>query len=259
MHWFIAINRCKMRIKDYIATATLCAGLLGTPACVKADDEQKKEASIDELTQAEVDTLMQRSSVDDILKEEYQSGKVKRVEYKDGKTNFRELVYQENIPVAERKPVIMLVADGDGKGWFDEERYEFAKGDSVVLKKLVAQYADLKFVVYDPNIAPDFKETGNNSVSFGKELLQEGVTRGPSLFLYSLFDVTINETPVNNDGKIKLIDRIKGGMNNNKDISKLHKDITKYWLPSNITSINHSFAWRTLNSEGIKWTKINLN
>ena len=236
--------------------------IMCTPQTVYSEDKKseiKAPESIDELTQAEVDTLMQRSSVDEILKEEYQSGRIKKVEYQDGKTNFRNLVYQEHLPAKDRKPVIMLVADGDGLGWFDAEKYKFAKGDGVILKKLAAQYYDFKFVVYDPSVAPDFEEINKSTAEFGIELKNEGLVRVPSLFLYSVFDVVANETETSNNRRIKLIDKIKGGMNNNKDISKLHKDITKYWLPSNITSINHSFAWRTLNSEGIKWTKINLN
>ncbi|MBI4141160.1 hypothetical protein HY485_04965 [Candidatus Woesearchaeota archaeon] len=248
----------KAGVRDYLASFVLAGAVVfGQSGCTKADgDDKTQQTSIDELTQAEVNTLMQRSSVDEILKEEYASGRIKKVEYKDGKTNFKDLVYQEQLPQKDRKPVIMLVADGDGIGWFDKEKYEFAKGDGVVLKKLVAQYSDFKFVVYDPSIAPDFRETGKNTVVFGQELLQEGVMGSPSVFLYNLFDVTTNETETTNDGRIKIIDKIKGGMNNGKDTVKLHKDITKYWLPSNITSINHSFVWRSQNSDGIKWSKI---
>ena len=127
----------KSKLTDYLASFVLAGSVLANPACVFVDDKKPVQAqSIDDLTQEEVDSLMLRETVDDILKEEYSSGRIQRITYDSstGKTNFRELVYQDNIPKEHKKPVLMLVADGDGQGWFEKSTYDFAKGNAVVLK-----------------------------------------------------------------------------------------------------------------------------
>ena len=163
--------------------------IVGTPQKAYSDDtkqETKAPESIDDLTQTEVDTLMQRATVDDILKEEYTSGRIQKVKYNSstGKTNFRELVYQENIPKEQRKPVVMLVADSDGKGWFDKEKYVGDKADAIIVKSLTKKYKNFMIVSYDPSIAPDFKETREGKVNFGSELKKENVSISPSILVY---------------------------------------------------------------------------
>src|SRR3989338_9277873 len=151
----------KSKLTDYLASFVLAGSVLANPACVFVDDKKPVQAqSIDDLTQEEVDKLMLRESVDDILKEEYSSGRIQRITYDSstGKTNFRELVYQDNIPKEHKKPVLMLVADGDGQGWFDKEKYSGDKGDSIIVKKLAQKYKDFRIVFYDPSVDQQFTE-----------------------------------------------------------------------------------------------------
>lgn len=248
----------KLSLTDYVSSIVLAGSILVSPAHIFADDKKPvQEQSIDELTQSEVDSLMLRESVDDILKEEYSSGRIQKVVYDSskGKTNFRELVYQEHIPAKDKKPVIMLVADADGKGWFDKEKYSGDKGDAVVVKKLAQKYAGFRIVFYDPSIDPGFRETGENRFNLGKELDNEALISRPSIFLYGLFDLTNGETKDNNDGNIKKLDIIKGGPKSN-GVSVLFKDLDADWLPTNLTNSNSKYVWRTQN-KGIKWTKVN--
>ncbi len=245
-------------LRDYLSSIVLAGSILVSPAQIFADDKKPaQEQSIDELTQSEVDSLMQRENVDDILKEEYSSGRIQKVVYNSssGKTNFRELVYQEHLPSKERKPVIMLVADADGKGWFDKEKYSGDKGDAIIIKKLAQKYVDFKVVFYDPSIDPEFKETEENRFKLGKELDNETLISRPSIFLYGLFDLTNGETKDNNDGNVKKLDIIKGGPKSN-GICVLFKDLDTDWLPTNLTNYNSKYVWRTQN-KGIKWAKIN--
>ena len=177
----------KSRLKDYVAGILIGASsILSQPTHTAVAQETKQEQSIDDLTQSEVDSLMLRESVDDILKEEYSSGRIQKVVYdsSSGKTNFREIVYQDNIPKEQRKPVIMLVTDGDGLGGPRKDRYCAGKGDAVILKHLVNKYNQFKVVVYDPSIAPDFVQLSEGKCKFGKELKNEGTTADPSLIIY---------------------------------------------------------------------------
>jgi len=248
----------KSRLKDYVAGILIGASsILSQPTHTAVAQETKQEQSIDDLTQSEVDSLMLRESVEDILKEEYSSGRIQRITYDSstGKTNFRELVYQDNISKEHKKPVLMLVADGDGQGWFDKSTYDFAKGNAVVLKATMRKNKNFKYVLYDPSIDPDYFETGENKARFGKELRDEELHISPSIFLFSLFDLTKQETETKNDEQIKKLDIIRGGVKKNS-IFKLNRDINTYWLQTNITTPNDHYLWRTQNSEGIKWIKI---
>ncbi len=219
-----------MRITNYVASLTLCASLLGTPACARAEGDTAQKASIDELTQAEVDTLMQRSSVDEILKEEYQSGRVQKVKYENCKTNFRELVYQEHLSASQRKPVIMLVADGDGIGNFDKEKYGSEKGDAVVLKHYANNLRDFLFVVYDPSQDPAFSELGDGGASFGAELKREGISGRPSIAIYDADKM----------GKVNQFYVMKGGPKSSKVSTETPK--VKRLLDKKIDELRKSSA-----------------
>lgn len=171
------------------------AGLLSinyamcTPQKVYSEDKKpeiKAQENIDDLTQAEVDKLMLRKNVDEILKEEYESGRIQRVNYDSstGRTNFREIVYQEHLPANERKPVLMLVADADGEGWFEKEKYVADKGNAIILKSLTKKHTQFRVVTYDPMIDPEFRETAENEIKFGAELEGENVSVRPSILVY---------------------------------------------------------------------------
>ncbi|MBS3124966.1 hypothetical protein J4211_01780, partial [Candidatus Woesearchaeota archaeon] len=229
------------------------------PACVFVDDKKPVQAqSIDDLTQEEVDKLMLRETVDDILKEEYSSGRIQRITYDSstGKTNFRELVYQDNIPKEHKKPVLMLVADGDGQGWFEKEKYVVGKGDAIVVKKLAQKYTNFRIIFYDPSIDPEFKETREGEGKFGAEIKKEGALNAPSIFLYGLFDLTKEETEQQNDRNIKGLDIYRGGPVP-KDIIKTYRN-SKKWVDSNLGG-NSKYVWRTNNTQPIKWIKIVYN
>jgi len=249
----------KSKLTDYLASFVLAGSVLANPACVFVDDKKPVQAqSIDDLTQEEVDKLMLRETVDDILKEEYSSGRIQRITYDSstGKTNFRELVYQDNIPKEHKKPVLMLVADGDGQGWFEKEKYVVGKGDAIVVKKLAQKYTNFRIIFYDPSIDPEFKETREGEGKFGAEIKKEGALNAPSIFLYGLFDLTKEETEQQNDRNIKGLDIYRGGPVP-KDIIKTYRN-SKKWVDSNLGG-NSKYVWRTNNTQPIKWIKIVYN
>lgn len=177
----------KSRLKDYIAGILIGASSIFSPASnVAVAQETKQEASIDDLTQSEVDRLMLRESVDDILKEEYDSGRIQKVVYNSssGRTNFRELVYQEHLPASQRKPVIMLVADAIYREWLKKDGYVANKGDAIAVKKLAQKYDKFKIVLYDPTVDPEFKGIGEGKAKLGKELKGESVSSTPFIAMY---------------------------------------------------------------------------
>lgn len=178
----------KKDLVDYIAPLVLGASIFAAPlSYINAQDKKPETtASIDDLTQAEVDNLMKRESVDDILKEEYDSGRIQKVTYDSAakKTNFKKLVYQEDSLPKDKKPVLMLVADGDGLGGLIKEKYTADKGDAIVVKNLANKYQQFIVVFYDPSIVPDFVEVGRGKVKFGQELKNENLTTRPSIVVY---------------------------------------------------------------------------
>lgn len=198
-----------------------------------------------EISMPEIRKLMNRSTVDDILQKEYDDGLIKKIEYDNeiGKTNFDELVYQKHLKPDEKKPGLVMFYGSPGEG---DSNYE--KREAIILKELSRKFKrQLLFASYN------VRETKNINGSI-KDIWQEitknyNINASPSLAMYSTFDLANRETPQKNNGEIKQIDVLRGGPDENRGINEDWLLFLKdKWVPTNLTSLNNTYAWRFNNS-----------
>jgi hypothetical protein len=221
----------------------ICALLtwLGILACNTVHARSVKDEMISEV---EIEQLMKRGSVESILKEEYHSGLIQKVEYnrRKGKTNFDELVYQEHLNPRYRKPVLVFFYDTKIDTINADER------NSIILKILINKYNDnLDFLYYDTSIEPSY--TGNRSSGiFGAEVKSEAINSVPSMAMYSQFDLVKGETPNSINGRVKQIDILRGGPGKNSLLKPWLEFLKDKWIPTNIAFPNNNYAWRFSNS-----------
>ena len=228
------INTCSRREALKGISAVIGAIYFGRPSSASA-----------EISMPEIRRLMSRNTVNDILQKEYDDGVIKKIEYNNekGETNFDELVFQKNLNPEERKPVLILFYGSPGDA---NSKYE--KREAIIFKELSKHYkGQLSFVSYN------VKETKNiigNIREIWKEITRKhGINASPSMAMYSTFDLAIQESPHSNDGRIKQIDILRGGPDEdwriNKDWLPFLKD---KWIATNLTSLNNQYAWRFNNS-----------
>ena len=107
------------------------------------------------ITQKEVETLMQRGGVDEILREEFETGIIREVSYDNNKkTNYQGLVFQEYKKLEDRVPTLVLFHDGESPILLNPEVQNRL---SIVFKVLANKYVGkVQFVVYDFNKDPAF-------------------------------------------------------------------------------------------------------
>ena len=237
---------------NYVGSVVVGLAVLAGQPYVRGDEPVRvTDSAIDNLTQSEVNALLRRSSVEDILREELDSGRISRVVYNTSnrRSNFRELVYQENVlPMNNRRPVLMLVADADGRGPFTNEQYVFDKTAAIVFKNNTRRFGNVSFAFYDPSIAPDYRVEG------GAELRGEGVSRVPSQVLYCPWDFTAGETPDRNSGVVKKLDILCGNPLPSTVIPAMSNSVK--WINSNLVR-NGSFVWRANNTSPTVWSRSN--
>lgn len=214
---------------------------LGFLICNTVFARNEKEEMI---SVAEIEQLMKRGSVEGILKEEYNSGLIHKVEYdrRKRKTNFDELVYQEHLNPKKRKPVLVFFYDTKNTLSDGDER------EAVIIKELSKRYnGKIKFVCIDVAIEPDYTGFKNRGI-FGTEVKIEGIKGIPSLAIYSQFDLANVKTIDNSKERIKQIDILRGGPGNNEVFNAWLKFMRDKWIPTNLTSPNNVFVWRFHNS-----------
>ena len=206
---------------------------------VLARNEKDEKISV-----AKIEQLMKRSSVESILKEEYNSGLIQKIEYdrRKQKTNFNELVYQEHLNSESRKPILVFFYDTKIDTINADER------DAIILKILINKYNDnLDFLCYDTSIEPSY--TGNrNSGIFGAEVRSEAINSVPSMAMYSQFDLVKGETPNSINGRVKQIDILRGGPGKNSLLKPWLEFLKDKWISTNIVSPNNNYVWRFSNS-----------
>ncbi len=199
---------------------------------------------IEMISVSEIEQLMKRGSVNSILREEYNSGLIQKVEYnrKKRKTNFDELVYQEHLKPENRKPVLVFFYDTKNNLSDGDER------EAVIIKELAKRYnGKINFVCIDVAIEPDYTGFRNKGI-FGTEVKIEGIKGIPSLAIYSQFDLAKVKTIDNSTERIKQIDILRGGPGNNEVFSAWLKFLRDKWIPTNITSPNNVYIWKFHNS-----------
>ncbi|MFW9817925.1 MAG: hypothetical protein ACFFEW_18595 [Candidatus Thorarchaeota archaeon] len=174
-----------------------------------------------------INRLMQRSTPDQILEEEYNNGTVQRVNYDNSTktTNFDELVYQEDLEPKDRRPVLVM--------FYDNDTYARSEGDQAVLreaiifKELANEYdGKVKFIVFEDDIDPSLVYGRNH----GGLLEKYGIKKAPSIAMYSFFDLENGETPWNSDGTIKQVDILAGGPTGDKWIENKFLNCSFWWV-----------------------------
>lgn len=231
-----------MRFKDLGKTILAMVGAAGGAYTVSQTEvvmpvfAQEVQQTEQAALEARIEELMQRPSVEAILAEEFEAGTIQRVTYdqRAGRTNFRELVYQESLELGQRLPVVMFVYHSLQNSR-DVNFLNPSKRSAVAIKELRATFnpEELVFVAYDACTDPDSVQrevSSTNTPNVGPELYNEGLKAIPSLFLYSYFDLSEGETPTRNNSIIRLIDINRGGPSNNQSISNEIINCSQYWI-----------------------------
>ena len=174
------------------------AGLIITPAILSLD-ALANEA--DELSKSEINELIHLGSMDSILQEEYSSSKIHRVSFNDNNTsNFRELVYQNNLDPSKKSPSFVFFFASK-----DKRIYNLL--DSIVLRELAKKHFDqVKFVTYDLSKDEDFLIA--NRFILGDEAIGEGIEYP---LLFAMYAKT--------NGRVKQLKIIKDGPRNRNAIN----------------------------------------
>ena len=154
-----------------------------------------------ELSESKINELIHLGSTDSILQEQYSSGKIHKVSFNDNNTsNFRELVYQNNLDPSKRSPSFVYF-------FASKDRRIYNLLDTIVLKELSKKHFDqVKFVAYDLSKDEDFLRA--NRFILGDEAIGEGIEYP---LLFAMYAKT--------NGKIKQLRIIKDGPRNRKAIN----------------------------------------
>jgi thiol-disulfide isomerase/thioredoxin len=151
-------------------------------------------------------------------------------------------VFQENLPKEQRKPVLVLFYVDEPKS-DDAEGIKFSRGLSSVYKALAKEFGNkIKFLSYNS----DCDSWSNYDIHVN---LREnyGVEAPPSIVMYTSFDLLNGGTPVKNEGRIKIIDTLKGGLSKVESWETFYSFLGKEWILTN-TSNSKDYVWRFGNS-----------
>jgi hypothetical protein len=194
---------------------------LYNPVALEAQGKPKVsvQKSVEEITNSEIEKLMQKKSVEEIL----EGCNIKYATYiGNGRTNLWEMIFKDG-----RSAVVLLYSNtGVLSG-------EPSKRDAIILKKLTEKYDQIAFFLYNADElggktkSTKFDGLGNNL--FGKS--DYGI---PSFSMISKYDVVKGETPEKNDGKLKVIDIARGGPSVNSDINGRIINLSNYWINTNL-------------------------
>jgi hypothetical protein len=194
------------------------------------------ESAVHVPTMAEIEMLMARGSVDEILNEEYgtrvKKGTIEQIKRKPQSiiTNFRDLVYQEEKDALDKRPSLVMFYVNSEKSKNASPR------EAIIFKSLANRFSGkVNFFTYDISIQEKYKKRKIFDSSFGNEVQKnEGIVEIPAIGMYSVFDLAEYETPDINDGLIKQVDILKGGPDDNKWIPEWITSLTGYWIKPNL-------------------------
>ena len=209
--------------------------------------QQKQEQKKDMIPMQEIERLMQRQTVDDILREEYDSGRIQKIRYSPwrGRTNFDESVYQKGNK--DKMPVLVLFYAGDFQD-FTKEQNDCEKREAIIFKELSKKYkGNIRFVVFEDDTDPNLARNNHQGVR-----ATYGIIAPPSIALYSPFDLLKGETPERNNGEIKQIDILRGGPTADKWINPWIPFLSKKWIDTNLTKPNGEYVKRFGNSNKLQ-------
>jgi hypothetical protein len=210
--------------------------LVNTADAETHDSASYAESAVHVPTMAEIDNLMARGSVDEILREEYgtrvKKGTIEQIKRKPNSihTNFKDLVYQEDKqPLDKRPSLVMFYVKSD-------KETDIQSREAIIFKYLSNTFSrDVNFFAYNIADQDDFKQRKLLDSNFGYEVQkEENITEVPSIGMYSIFDLVEYEEPKINDGLIKQVDILKGGPDDNKWIPEWITSLTGYWIKPNL-------------------------
>lgn len=145
--------------------------------------------------------------------------------------NYDGLVYRNN-----KGSLVLFVRQ--------EEHDEPSRGLASVFRALDEKYNGKLdfFVFYDEKWSTMPGKTRGNKIVY-----QENIQAPPSIAMYSLFDLLKGETSEKNDGNIKKIDILKGGLVKPDEWILAYK-ILNEWFNTNILNPNGKYVQRMNNS-----------
>ncbi len=240
------------KIRDKCKSVAVCIGaslLIGLGSYVMAEKPK-------ELTTQEINYYMSLFNVQSIL------GYTKHV--KDIQIGF------DNLETAlETLKTETFGAEQDGVMWFEYDSntllvkqgtgYDAIMRESVIFLEFDKQYSDdIKLISigldYDTKDEEErLRRTLNKYFSsWGMQGFDNPVLRNtPSIHMFSRYDVLNEETPENNDGRIKHVDTLFGGPTDNKVLVRWNDAMGPYWIEPNITEINGEFTYRFKNTDNV--------
>jgi thiol-disulfide isomerase/thioredoxin len=206
------------------------------------------EAKAEFLKGVEID--MAKKTVDEILAPVAKD--ILRVSGSSGKNSYQTLVYKQP-GEKEKKPVVVLFYDNTDRQGRGAPFSEYCPRAAIIFEALVREYkGTVRFVVMEFDSNPEFRQRflSGRGDTFG-------ITRIPSLAIYSLFDVVKGETPQKNDGKIKQVDIMRGGPVDDSGIFPNLRDARWYWIPCNLlfdVNIERNGSVYRLNNTWREWS-----
>jgi len=169
-------------------------------------------------------------------------------------SDYDKEVFQKHLPAKDKKPSLVMFYE-DLPESNDTLGVQYSRGFASVFKELSKNFGNkIKFLCYHSNCDEWSKENNHKNIRFFYD-----IRAPPSTAMYGIFDLLKGETPDRNDGKIKRIDTLRGGVKEIKWALSWINDLGKYWIPTNITEPNYQYVFKTQNTQGPKWTKIQLN
>ena len=168
-------------------------------------ESSSSSAQSSQISDSYISKMMDLGSVEDILK----GTNVTNVERKGNSTNFKELVYESDMP-----SLVLYdnstVPDHNGA----------SRRSAIIFKELAKQYeGQINFVSYD--ISKDPTQSGNYG---GKDATKENIKSLPSIGMYS----------IDNSGDVTQIDILRGGPDEDKYINNMVNNLNGYWISGNL-------------------------
>ena len=170
-------------------------------------------ASVDEITQEEISRYMSMNTVEEIL-----GDSVKYITPGEWDSAIKE---------SKKEGVLVFV-------YSDKNDNSPSTREAIIIRHLAEKYSRKIEIL----ACRAEKSLYNNY----------GIEAAPSMTIYARFDLLKGETPQNNDGKLKLVDLIKGGPKKDGSIITWFDFLSNEWIPTNLTSPNGSYVWRFNNS-----------
>ncbi|QQG38886.1 MAG: hypothetical protein HYS32_00235 [Candidatus Woesearchaeota archaeon] len=247
--------------------ALAIAAGLSALGCTSLDDHLKKDVlaapqdpprqenpvpALERITEEKINQLMSRGSVDEILKEEHESGAITKLVYntenpEETAREYKRLVFQEDVEAEKRRPILVMFHSNSDP----------SKRDAIIFKELERKYrSQVRFVTFKVDAEGDGVERTYRTFP---RLLGINVRGPPSIAMFGRFDLLKGETAEENDERIKHLDILYGGPKSNEWIDDwLYGDNSSSdWVESNLIKPNGRYVVRLNNSATPQRKEIN--